>query len=80
MNFTELGLNNYLAQRCESLEYLEPTPIQNPAIPLILSGADLIGCAATGTGKTAAFLLPLLQKLNTKPTTHAPKAVPVCAR
>jgi ATP-dependent RNA helicase RhlE len=63
MNFTDLGLNQFLARRCESLEYLEPTPIQRRAIPIILSGADLIGCAATGTGKTAAFLLPLLQRL-----------------
>lgn len=63
MNFTDLGLNQFLARRCESLEYLEPTPIQRQAIPIILSGADLIGCAATGTGKTAAFLLPLLQRL-----------------
>ena len=67
MNFTELGLNKYLAQRCESLEYIEPTPIQQQAIPVILSGADMIGCAATGTGKTAAFLLPLLQNLQTTP-------------
>jgi ATP-dependent RNA helicase RhlE len=67
MNFTDLGLHQSLAQRCESLEYLTPTPIQARAIPVILSGADLIGCAATGTGKTAAFLLPLLQKLLTGP-------------
>lgn len=64
MNFTELGLNKFLAKRCESLEYTEPTPIQRQAIPVILTGADLIGCAATGTGKTAAFLLPLLQRLH----------------
>lgn len=76
MNFTELGLNKYLSQRCESLEFLEPTPIQTKAIPLILTGADLIGCAATGTGKTAAFLLPLLQKLQlTPPTKKAAHAV-----
>jgi ATP-dependent RNA helicase RhlE len=67
MNFTDLGLHQSLAQRCESLEYLTPTPIQARGIPVILSGADLIGCAATGTGKTAAFLLPLLQKLLTGP-------------
>jgi ATP-dependent RNA helicase RhlE len=67
MNFTDLGLHQSLAQRCESLEYLIPTPIQARGIPVILSGADLIGCAATGTGKTAAFLLPLLQKLLTGP-------------
>lgn len=71
MNFAELGLNKYLAQRCESLEYTEPTPIQEKAIPAILSGADLIGCAATGTGKTAAFLLPLIQNLQTKPAAKA---------
>jgi ATP-dependent RNA helicase RhlE len=64
MNFIELGLNKFLAKRCESLEYFEPTPIQEQAIPVILTGADLIGCAATGTGKTAAFLLPLLQRLH----------------
>ncbi len=76
MNFTELGLNKYLTQRCESLEYVEPTPIQTQAIPVILSGADMIGCAATGTGKTAAFLLPLLQKLQiTPPSRKAAHAV-----
>jgi ATP-dependent RNA helicase RhlE len=61
MNFAELGLNPALAGRCQSLGYTEPTPIQRQAIPVILSGSDLIGCAATGTGKTAAFLLPMLQ-------------------
>ena len=64
MNFSELGLNQFLARRCASLEYLEPTPIQRQAIPVILTGSDLIGCAATGTGKTAAFLLPLLHRLH----------------
>jgi ATP-dependent RNA helicase RhlE len=63
MNFSDLGLLPALARRCATLGYAEPTPIQAQAIPVILSGADLIGCAATGTGKTAAFLLPLLQKL-----------------
>jgi len=46
--------------------FTEPTPIQQLAIPAILSGSDLIGCAATGTGKTAAFLLPILQRLSAK--------------
>ncbi|MBI1764046.1 MAG: DEAD/DEAH box helicase [Acidobacteria bacterium] len=63
MSFSELGLDAALVRRCESLEYTEPTPIQAAAIPLVISGSDLIGCAATGTGKTAAFLLPLLQRL-----------------
>jgi ATP-dependent RNA helicase RhlE len=63
MSFSDLGLHRALARRCESLGYEAPTPIQRQAIPVILSGADLLGCAATGTGKTAAFLLPLLQRL-----------------
>jgi ATP-dependent RNA helicase RhlE len=64
MSFSQLGLHPTLVRRCETLEYTEPTPIQEQAIPIILSGADLIGCAATGTGKTAAFLLPLLDRIS----------------
>jgi ATP-dependent RNA helicase RhlE len=67
MNFSELGLEAAFERRCESLGFTEPTPIQRQAIPVILSGADLIGCAETGTGKTAAFLLPLLQNLMAAP-------------
>jgi ATP-dependent RNA helicase RhlE len=63
MNFSELGLQPALVSRCESLGYNEPTPIQRQAIPVILSGSDLIGCAETGTGKTAAFLLPIIQRM-----------------
>jgi ATP-dependent RNA helicase RhlE len=68
MNFTELGLHATLASRLASLEFTEPTPIQRQAIPIVLNGSDLIGCAATGTGKTAAFLLPMLQRLSAKPS------------
>ncbi len=63
MNFAELGLHQSLVDRCQSLGFENPTPIQRQAIPVILDGSDLIGCAATGTGKTAAFLLPMLNKL-----------------
>jgi ATP-dependent RNA helicase RhlE len=63
MNFYDLGLNKTLARRCESLNFAEPTPIQQQAVPIILKGSDLIGCAETGTGKTAAFLLPAIQKI-----------------
>jgi ATP-dependent RNA helicase RhlE len=63
INFSDLGLTPSIAANCEALGYVEPTPIQEEAIPVVLSGADLIGCASTGTGKTAAFLLPLLQML-----------------
>jgi ATP-dependent RNA helicase RhlE len=68
MNFNQLGLQPALSQRCDQLGYVEPTPIQQQAIPVIISGSDLIGCAETGTGKTAAFLLPILHRLMEKPT------------
>lgn len=63
MNFSQLGLAAAQVSACESLGYIEPTPIQRQAIPVVLSGQDLIGCAETGTGKTAAFLLPIIQRL-----------------
>jgi ATP-dependent RNA helicase RhlE len=63
MKFAELGLLPALVRRCEALGYEEPTPIQKGAIPVVLSGSDVIGCAETGTGKTAAFLLPTLQRI-----------------
>ena len=64
MNFSQLGLADAQLRVCESLGYLNPTPIQVKGIPLILSGTDVIGCAETGTGKTAAFLLPIIQNLS----------------
>jgi ATP-dependent RNA helicase RhlE len=66
MNFSQLGLAPAQVRSCESLGYIKPTPIQRQAIPVILSGEDLIGCAETGTGKTAAFLLPIIQKITAK--------------
>ncbi|MBD0327540.1 MAG: DEAD/DEAH box helicase [Pyrinomonadaceae bacterium] len=66
MNFSQLGLQPALVRACESLGYNEPTPIQQQAIPVVLKGADLIGCAETGTGKTAAFLLPIIQRLGAR--------------
>ncbi|HKY29158.1 MAG TPA: DEAD/DEAH box helicase [Pyrinomonadaceae bacterium] len=64
MNFSQLGLADAQLRVCESLGYLNPTPIQIKGIPLILTGADVIGCAETGTGKTAAFLLPIIHNLS----------------
>jgi len=64
MNFSQLGLAPTAVRTCESLGYNIPTPIQREAIPVALSGRDLIGCAETGTGKTAAFLLPIIQKIS----------------
>lgn len=61
--FAALGLEAALLTTLETLGYEEPTPIQREAIPPLLAGRDLLGRAATGTGKTAAFTLPLLQRL-----------------
>ena len=64
MNFSQLGLSDTQTRVCTSLGYTNPTPIQTKAIPLILNNEDVIGCAETGTGKTAAFLLPIIQNLS----------------
>jgi ATP-dependent RNA helicase RhlE len=64
MNFSQLGLADAQLRVCQSLGYLNPTPIQSKCIPLILNGEDVIGCAETGTGKTAAFLLPIINNLS----------------
>jgi ATP-dependent RNA helicase DeaD len=65
--FADLGLSAPLVEALTSLGYEEPTPIQADAIPALLAGRDLLGQAATGTGKTAAFALPLLQRFAAKP-------------
>ena len=62
--FASLGLAAPLVAAVAALGYEEPTPIQREAIPVLLSGSDMLGQAATGTGKTAAFALPLLDKLS----------------
>ncbi len=71
--FEELGLSPEYLSSVEKMEYTEPTPIQLAAIPPLLEGRDLIGQAQTGTGKTAAFMLPLLQRLD--PSTRGVKAL-----
>jgi ATP-dependent RNA helicase RhlE len=73
MPFKALGLHPQLVQATREMGYTEPTPIQAEAIPQILTGRDLIATAQTGTGKTAAFLLPILHQLLHKPhgTTQA---------
>ena len=63
MTFKDLGLLPFYTDKCEQLGYTTPTPIQKQAIPVLLQGGDIIACAETGTGKTAAFLLPILQML-----------------
>jgi ATP-dependent RNA helicase RhlE len=66
-SFESLGLDECLLRAVRDLGYPHPTPIQAKAIPLVLQGRDLIGCAQTGTGKTAAFLLPTLHRLLSSP-------------
>ena len=63
MQFSELGLLPALQSAVAAEGYVAPTPIQAKAIPHVLAGRDLLGLAQTGTGKTAAFALPILQRL-----------------
>lgn len=63
MSFSQLGLSDVLVQTVAQLGYQKPTHIQTQAIPVILQGRDLIAAAQTGTGKTASFVLPILEKL-----------------
>jgi ATP-dependent RNA helicase DDX47/RRP3 len=65
--FADLGVTESLCEACESLGFKYPTPIQRESIPIALSGQDIIGLAETGSGKTAAFALPILQALLDKP-------------
>ena len=67
MTFSELKLIEPIQQALQTLGYTKPTPIQAQAIPLLLEGKDLLGCAQTGTGKTAAFAIPILQLMQQQP-------------
>src|SRR5258705_2327623 len=73
MPFARLGLHADLLKGIRELGFTRPTPIQDQAIPPALEGRDLLACAMTGSGKTAAFLLPILHKLIDRPrgTTRA---------
>ena len=73
--FEALGLNQSILKSVEALGFDTPTPIQSEAIPLILKGHDLMGLAQTGTGKTAAFGLPLVQHLIEERVKAAPKSI-----
>lgn len=77
MSFDSLGLRPQLLKAVAAAGYATPTPIQAAAIPVLLEGSDLIGIAQTGTGKTAAFVLPILEKLSTAPhtTVRGPRAL-----
>ncbi|WP_344056454.1 DEAD/DEAH box helicase, partial [Prauserella halophila] len=75
MTFADLDLRPELLAALSALGYEEPTPIQREAIPPVLSGRDLVGQAATGTGKTAAFALPILQRITGHGKGPGPKAL-----
>ncbi len=74
MNFNELGLNARMVSRLEGRGLTEPTPIQTKAIPHALQGRDILGIAQTGTGKTAAFGIPLVVALSKRQEKAAPKS------
>lgn len=63
-SFGDFGFLPDIMESIDAMGFTEPTPIQEQSIPIILNGSDLIGCAQTGTGKTAAFLLPLIHKIS----------------
>src|SRR6187549_1990761 len=75
MPFTSLGLLPELTRALADRGYAEPTPVQARVIPEILAGRDILAGSQTGTGKTAGFTLPLLQKLNAGQSSRAPRAV-----
>jgi ATP-dependent RNA helicase RhlE len=76
--FTDLGLSDSVLKALTAEGYVNPTPIQQKAIPEVLAGRDLLGCAQTGTGKTAAFALPMIERLmasNTARDARRPRAL-----
>ncbi|KAM9384984.1 putative ATP-dependent RNA helicase DDX49 [Pholidichthys leucotaenia] len=66
-DFSSLGLSDWLVKQCKQLGISKPSPVQENCVPAILQGRDCMGCAKTGSGKTAAFVLPVLQKLSEEP-------------
>jgi len=68
LKFTDFNLHPSLMDGLNAMSFKEPTPIQTQTIPLIMDGHDVLGCAQTGTGKTAAFLLPILHSLTVNPS------------
>ena len=76
MTFSALGLSAPLTRALVELEFVQPTPVQTAAIPAILQGRDVLASARTGSGKTAAFVLPLLERLAARPV-QSPRPVSV---
>lgn len=80
MQFQELPLHPLTLEGIDAMNFQQATPIQSEAIPIILSGNDLIACAQTGTGKTAAYLIPILDKIARKDSDHTVALVLVPTR
>src|SRR5262245_51954022 len=75
MGFTRFNLNPVLLQAVANLGYAEPTPIQAMAIPEVLKGRDIRACAQTGTGKTCAFVIPIVEQLMCNPPAKRPETL-----
>ncbi|MBX9789103.1 MAG: DEAD/DEAH box helicase [Pirellulales bacterium] len=73
--FTDLSLSDTMLAALAAAQYLEPTPVQAGLIPKAIAGHDLMGQARTGTGKTAAFAIPILERLRSRKETHGPQAL-----
>ncbi len=80
MQFNELNLHDDVLTGVDAMNYLQVTPIQEKAIPIILAGKDLIASAQTGTGKTAAYLIPILDKISREPSNHTSALILVPTR
>ncbi|MES2474350.1 MAG: DEAD/DEAH box helicase [Verrucomicrobiota bacterium] len=74
MPFRHFGLSDHLLRNLEKAGYTRPTPVQSAAIPKVMAGGDVVGIAATGTGKTAAFVLPIIHHLSLNPQGKGPRA------
>src|SRR5262249_50673301 len=75
MSFTSFDLHPNLLRAVDALGYTVPTPIQKDAIPPAIAGRDVLACAMTGSGKTAAFMLPIMQRLLARPARAATRAL-----
>jgi len=80
LQFNELNLHDDVLTGVDAMNYLQVTPIQEKAIPIILAGKDLIASAQTGTGKTAAYLIPILDKISQEPSNHTSALILVPTR
>ena len=76
--FVELALSAEMMASLEQAEYLQPTPIQAGLIPYALAGQDVLGQARTGTGKTASFAIPILERLKSTREQKGPQALILC--